>query len=55
LLSPKKVLLGVNQVWASPNKISGKIYGKAFEKSRIFSQIKSVLAISGHTIYNSLK
>jgi hypothetical protein len=41
--SPKKVLFWVNQVEASSNKISGKIYGKAFEKSRIFSQSKLIL------------
>jgi hypothetical protein len=36
-------------------KISGRIYGKAFKKSRIFSQIKSALAILRNTIYNKLK
>jgi hypothetical protein len=36
-------------------KISGRIYGKAFKKSRIFSQIKSILVFLGLNEYNLLK
>jgi hypothetical protein len=36
-------------------KISGRIYGKAFKKSRIFSQTKISLALLRFNVYNLLK